>query len=159
MPRSSPRLRQSPLVLGKSGESRSDRDLFERLQLWSGIDCEAEWFDIPLQGVEWRQGNVDLRAGPQRLVLAVGPADLRVRAVFRIESDGNVVRIESNISEGGSIVIRDAFGLERLQLTEGVPSLALHLGVGRYSVEAQLGQGSTLVVNLTPSRSSTTRAS
>ena len=118
--------------------------------MWAGIDCDTEWFDIPKQGVAFRAGGIDLAAEPHRLAVSVSVDDLRIRAVFRVDADGSMLQLESRLAEGGFVVLRDAFGLERLQLAEGTPRLSIRLGVGRYSVEAQLARNSTLNLELKP---------
>jgi hypothetical protein len=150
-----PRIIRTTVEERATPEGRDPTHGIERLQLWTGIDCDTEWFEIPEKGIAWQHEGVALQADRRGLIVAVGAADLRVRAVFRIESDGSLVRIESKLGEGEFVVLRDAFGLERLQLSEGTPRLAVHLSIGRYSIEARLGGGSTVAVQLAPRLRST----
>jgi hypothetical protein len=114
------------------------------------MDCDTEWFSIPKQGLACRTGKIDLAADPHRLAVSAGADDLRLRAVFRIEADESLLQLESRLADEGFVVLRDAFGIERLQLTEAIPSLSIRLGAGRYSVDANLTKRSTLNLELKP---------
>ena len=127
------------------------KDRFERLQTWMGVDCESEWFTIPATGVGTSVGGAALRAVPTAVEASVGTGEIRVRTVLVVGGPEARVRIEATLADGGLIVLRDAFGSERLQLLPGSPRLHADLSPGRYSVDAVLPAHSRILLAITES--------
>lgn len=117
-------------------------DRFERLQTWIGADRESEWFTIPATGIGVELDGVELRAVPDAVRAVARNGEVRIRAVFRVESTEARVKIESMLADGGALTLRDAFGMERLQVLPGSSRLHADLTAGRYSVDATLTQSS-----------------
>jgi hypothetical protein len=125
------------------------KDRFERLQTWMGPDSESEWFTIPVTGVGTNVGGVALRAVPSAVEASVSAEEIRVRTVLVVGGPEARVRIEATLTDGGLIVLRDAFGNERLQLLPGSPRLHADLSPGRYSVDAILPAYSRILFAIT----------
>ena len=106
----------------------------ECIQLWAGVDCETEWFEILETGV-----FSDTVPGAR---FAAVPAH------FSAEASGEEVRVRAVLSPGSQVLVRDAFGCDILQAVEGTPSLQFELGVGRFSVDAVLLPKSSISVEL-----------
>ena len=120
----------------------------ERLQIWAGVDCDAEWFSIPQAGIGLCREGFEVRARPGQCLAVAAHEELRVRLVFAVAAADGLLAIEARCAEGGSVVVRDAFGTELLHLVAGTPKLVLAVGIGRYSVDALLPTGSSLLVDL-----------
>lgn len=121
----------------------------ERLQLWSGLDCETEWFEIPEPGITTRTATgVHLKAAPRSVHAEAGEEQVRIRAVLRVDGPGCRLRLCGLLEPQSVVVIRDAFGCEILQALEGAPALTIELAVGRYAVDADLSPRSSLAVEL-----------
>lgn len=106
------------------------KDRFERLQTWMGVDRESEWFAIPATGVGLNVAGVVLRAVPNAVEASTGAGEIRLRTVLIAGAPEARVRIEATLAEGGLVVLRDAFGTERLQLLPGSPRLHADLTPG-----------------------------
>lgn len=131
----------------------------ERLQVWAGADCEAEWFAVPESGVSLSRNGIEVRASRSRCSAASVGEEMRLRLVFRVIGAEQCASIEANGIGGGFVVLRDAMGLELLQLVAGVSKLALAVAEGRYAVDAQLPANASLFVELRPAaRTITIRA-
>lgn len=120
------------------------KDRFERLQTWMGVDCESEWFSIPPTGVGQVLRGGTLRAIPTAVEASTSVGEIRLRTMITVGGPEARVRVDAMLAEGGVIVLRDAFGMERLQLLPGSPRLHADLVPGRYSVDAVLPAPSTL---------------
>ena len=121
----------------------------ERLQLWSGPDCETEWFEIPESGIVTRTvTGVRFKAAPRSVHAEAGDEQVRVRAVLRVDGAGCRLRLCGLLEPQIVFVIRDAFGCEILQALEGAPMLMIELAVGRYAVDADLSPRSSLAIEL-----------
>jgi hypothetical protein len=127
----------------------------ERLQLWSGLDCETEWFEIPEGGIATHSaGGVRLKAAPRSVHAESGDEQARVRAVLRVDGAGCRLRLCGLLEPQSVIVVRDAFGTEILQALEGAPTLLIELAAGRYAVDADLSARSSVAVELLRATSS-----
>ena len=131
----------------------------ERLQLWSGLDCETEWFEIPESGIVTRTATgVRFKAAPRSVHAEAGEEQVRIRAVLRVDGAGCRLRLCGLLEPQSVVVIRDAFGCEILQALEGAPTLTIELAVGRYAVDAELAPRSSLAVELLRATGAGTRA-
>ncbi|MDI9403200.1 MAG: hypothetical protein QM516_04950 [Limnohabitans sp.] len=111
---------------------------FERLQTWIGVDRESEWFTIPATGIGLELPGVELRAVPNSVRATISSDEVRIRAVFRVEGCEARVTIDTSLSDGGLLTLRDSFGVERLQVLPGRSRLHADLSSGRYSIDAVL---------------------
>lgn len=131
----------------------------ERLQLWSGPDCETEWFEIPEPGIATcTVTGVRLKAAPRSVHAEAGDEEVRLRAVLRVDGAGCRLRLCGLLEAQSVVVIRDAFGCEILQALEGSPALTIELAAGRYAVDAELSPRSSVAVELLRATSAGTRA-
>lgn len=131
----------------------------ERLQLWSGPDCETEWFEIPETGVATRTATgVRFHAAPRSVRAEAGNDQVRIRAVLRVDGGGCRLRLSGLLEPQSVVVIRDAFGCEILQALEGSPDLSIELVLGRYAIDADLSQHSALAVEVLRAARTGTRA-
>lgn len=112
----------------------------EWIQLWAGVDCETEWFEILETGVSSDAiPGTRFAAVPAHLSAEASTDEVRVRAVIRVDDPrGCRLNLRGVLAPGSQVLVRDAFGCDILQAVEGTPSLQLELGVGRFSVDAVL---------------------
>jgi len=131
----------------------------ERLQLWSGPDCETEWFEIPEPGIATHTPTgVRFKAAPRSLHAEAGDEQVRIRAVLRVGGAGCRLRLCGLLEPQSVVVIRDAFGCEVLQALEGAPTLTIELAAGRYAVDAELSRRSSVAVELLRATRANSRA-
>lgn len=122
----------------------------EWIQLWSGVDRETEWFDIPESGIAVEgSGGLRFTANQSQVGAESASEEVRVRAVLRVDHpDGCRVQLRGVLRDGSQVVLRDAFGFEVLQATEGTPRLLLDLSLGRFAVDAVLTPRSSISVEV-----------
>jgi hypothetical protein len=134
----------------------------ERLQFWVGLDCETEWFEVPVDGVSVSKGGVFmLSAMPDSCTAVARSTEVRFRAIFRVDRAPCEISLGSDLAPGASVVLRDAFGTDMLQVIPGipacVPTIAFSVESGRYSVDAHLTESSSISVKLRPAVAATKR--
>ncbi|MFN9125991.1 MAG: hypothetical protein ACK5WD_09210 [bacterium] len=122
----------------------------EWIQLWAGVDCETEWFDIGESGVSTDTVvGARFSAVPANLHAEASSEEVRIRAVIRVDDlRGCRLQLRGVLAPGSQVLVRDAFGCDILQAVEGPPSLMLELGVGRFSVDAVLLPKSSISAEL-----------
>ena len=130
------------------------KDRFERLQTWMGVDCESEWFTIPPTGVGQNLCGASLHAVPTAVEASASVGEIRLRTMITVGGPEARIRVDAMLADGGVIVLRDAFGMERLQLLPGSTKLHADLVPGRYSVDAVLPAPSTLQLAIVEHRRS-----
>jgi hypothetical protein len=132
----------------------------EWIQLWAGVDCETEWFEIGEAGVS-TESVVGARfsAVPALLSAEAESEEVRLRAVIRVDDHrGCRLQLRGVLAPGSQVLVRDAFGCDILQATEGAPTLTLELGVGRFSVDALLLPQSSVSAELLRAAARRTRS-
>lgn len=122
----------------------------EWIQLWAGVDCETEWFEISEGGVcADSVPGARFAALPAQLNAEATAEEVRIRAVIRVDDHrGCRLQLRGVLATGSQVLVRDAFGCDILQAVEGTPSLVFDLGVGRFSVDAVLLPKSSLSAEL-----------
>jgi len=122
----------------------------ECIQLWAGVDCETEWFEIRDTGVcADPVPGARFAAVPAHFSAEASGEEVRVRAVIRVDDPrGCRLHLRGVLSLGSQVLVRDAFGCDILQAVDGTPSLQFELGVGRFSVDAVLLPKSSISVEL-----------
>ena len=137
-------------ILNASLRAPSGSARLEWIQLWAGIDCETEWFEISEAGVSSDAASgARFAAVPSFLSAEATSEEVRVRAVIRVDDHrGCRLNLRGVLSPGSQVLVRDAFGCDILQAVEGTPSLLFDLGVGRFSVDAVLLPTSSLSAEL-----------
>jgi len=132
----------------------------EWIQLWAGVDCETEWFEISETGVSSDSASgARFSAVPALLSAEATWEEVRVRAVIRVDDHrGCRLNLRGVLSPGSQVLVRDAFGCDILQAVEGTPSLVFDLGFGRFSVDAVLIPKSSLSAELLRSAARRSRA-
>ncbi|MEY3021698.1 MAG: hypothetical protein RIS86_896 [Planctomycetota bacterium] len=136
----------SPAILA-SPRAESSGLVVERLRVWSGLDCDCEWFEVGADEiVRVDPLGCSFRACSTALEAATRTAEMRVRAVFRVERHGALLVVRSRLAAESSVVVRDAFSTELAQASGGSGILRIPLATGRFSVEAFLLPASTLSV-------------
>lgn len=121
--------------------------VIERMRVWSGLDCDCEWFDVGSVGqTDARLEGATVR-GDRRAVFAVSESEeVRLRVVLRIDLPGALLAVRSHLGPESSVVVRDSFATDVAQAIGGEGTLRLPLAVGRFSVEATLQPGSSVEV-------------
>ena len=117
---------------------------------------------MPVDGVSVSKGGVFmLSAMPDSCTAVARSTEVRFRAIFRVDRAPCEISLGSDLAPGASVVLRDAFGTDMLQVIPGipacVPTIAFSVESGRYSVDAHLTESSSISVKLRPAVAATKR--